>query len=137
MDTKSADESLSNDEEKRSMTLDAALKEIGFGIFNVGVIILCGFAIACVFMETVSINVILPLAACDLNLSDSDKGLLSGIGKVGVIASTYVWGYLADTRGRKFVTVIPLLIAGSFSVMSSFANSFWVLMVLRLLNGVL
>jgi MFS transporter, VNT family, synaptic vesicle glycoprotein 2 len=125
------------EESRKEITIDDALRETGFGKFNWGVIILCGMTISSVFMESVSINIILPLAQCDLELTSVDKGWLSGITKVGVLTSSYFWGYLADTQGRKAVMAVPMLIAAFFSVLSSFSTSFGMLMILRLLNGIL
>lgn len=135
MDTKS--EEPAGENSKKEITIDEALAQIGFGKFNWGVIILCGMTISSVFLESVSINIILPLAQCDLNLTSVDKGWLSGITKVGVLTSSYFWGYLADTQGRKAVMAIPMLIAAFFSLLSSFAPSFWILLILRLINGIL
>lgn len=131
------EEQTTAEESKKEITLDEALRETGFGKFNWAVIILCGMTISSVFMESVSINIILPLAQCDLELQPMHKGCLSGITKVGVLTSSFVWGYLADTKGRKFVMAGPMLIAASFSVLSVFAPNFWVLLLLRLLNGIL
>lgn len=120
-----------------SETLDNSLSIIGFGKFNYIVITLTGIALACVFLETVTINVILPLAQCDLDLSTQDKSMLSSIGFVGIILSSQLWGFLADTKGRKTVIIPTLFIASFLSLASSFAKSFWLLLFLRFLNGVL
>lgn len=82
------------------VTLEDALEKTGFGKFNYGIIILTGAILGSVFLETVSINFILPIAQCDLMLTTSDKGILSGIGFVGIIISSHFWGFMADTRGE-------------------------------------
>lgn len=118
-------------------TLDHALSKIGFGKFNYIVITLTGITLACVFLETVTINVILPLAQCDLDLSTQDKSMLSSIGFVGIILSSHLWGFLADTKGRKMVIVPTLFLASFLSLASGFAKSFWFLLLLRFFNGFL
>lgn len=118
-------------------TLEVALSKIGFGKFNYAIIILTGAILTCVFLETVGINFILPVAQCDLNLSNQNKGILSAVGFIGIIVSSHLWGFLADTRGRKSVIVPTLIIAFVITIISSFAKSFWLMVVLRFLNGIL
>lgn len=52
------------------------------------------------------------------------------------MASSYFWGYQADTRGRQVVLKYSLIAASICSVASSFANDFASLMVLRFITGV-
>lgn len=52
-----------------------------------------------VAMETVGINFTFPVAECDLNLETKDKGLIASVSFGGIICSSYLWGYLADTKG--------------------------------------
>lgn len=118
-------------------TLDDALAKTGFGKFNYLLIFLCGAILGCVFLETVGINFILPVAQCDLELENLDKAILSAIGFVGMIVSSHLWGFLADTRGRKTVMVPTLFIAFAITIVSSFATSFWFMVLLRFLNGFL
>lgn len=117
--------------------LDDALAQVGFGKFNYILILLTGVSLGCVFLETVCINIILPVAQCDLDLSTQDKGMLSAIGFVGIILSSHLWGFLADTKGRKTVIVPTLFVAFVISLISSFAKSFWFLLLMRFLNGFL
>jgi MFS transporter, VNT family, synaptic vesicle glycoprotein 2 len=129
-----------NDKSTKSethVTLEDALTKTTFGKFNYALILLTGAILGCVFLETVSINFILPVAQCDLNLTNQDKGILSAIGFIGIIVSSHLWGFLADTRGRKTVIVPTLLTAFVITIFSSFAKSFWVLVLLRFLNGFL
>lgn len=124
-------------EKQNCVTLEKALAEIGFGKFSLVLVILTGSILGCVALETVGINFVLPIAQCDLDLSTRDKGVLSAIGFVGMIVSSHLWGFLADTRGRKTVIVPTLFIASMITVISSFAKSFWFLFLMRFLNGFL
>jgi MFS transporter, VNT family, synaptic vesicle glycoprotein 2 len=124
-------------ENEYEVTLEEALVRTGFGKFNYALIVLTGAILGCVVLETVSINFILPVAQCDLGLTTHDKGILSAIGFVGMIASSHLWGFLADTRGRKAVIVPTLFIAFGITIVSSFAKSFLFLVLMRFLNGFL
>lgn len=118
-------------------TLENALEKTGFGKFNYTLIVLAGAILAAVFLETVSINIILPVAQCDLQMTNQNKGVLSAIGFIGIIVSSHLWGFLADTRGRKLIIVSTLFIAFVLTIISSFTQSYWLLVVLRFLNGFL
>lgn len=124
-------------EKQNCVTLEEALVKIGFGKFSFVLVILTGSILGCVVLETVGINFVLPVAQCDLDLSTRDKGVLSAIGFVGMIVSSHLWGFLADTRGRKTVIVPTLFIAFVITIISSFAKSFWFLVLMRFLNGFL
>lgn len=116
---------------------EEALKRCKFGKFNYILIALSGGLLACGFFELTSVNFILPLAQCDLDMSSTDKGILSAIGYVGVILSSHLWGFLADTKGRRSMLIPSLLMAFFATVLSSLANNFWLLVSLRFVNGFL
>lgn len=116
---------------------EEAIKRCKFGKFNYILIVLSGGLMGCGFFELTSVNFILPLAECDLEMSSTDKGILSAIGYVGVILSSHLWGFLADTRGRRSMLIPSLLMAFVATVLSSLANSFWLLVFLRFINGFL
>lgn len=82
------------------VTLEEAVEKTGFGKFNYALIILAGAILGCVFVETVGINFILPIAQCDLNMSTRDKGILSGIGFTGIIVSSHLWGLAISIDDR-------------------------------------
>lgn len=119
------------------VAFEDAIKRTSFGKFNFILMALAGGLMSCAFIELTSVTFILPIAQCDLNLSSGDKGVLSAIGYVGVILSSFLWGFLADTAGRKKTLVPTLLIAFATTLASSLVNSFWLLVFLRFLNGFL
>lgn len=121
----------------KSVAFEDAIKLSGFGKFNYLLIALSGGLMASAFLELTSVNFILPVAQCDLNLTTSDKGILSAIGYVGVILSSHLWGFLADTRGRRATLIPSLLLAFVFTALSSLVNNFWLLVFFRFLNGFL
>lgn len=119
---------------------------------------MCGIVISTALVETLSISYILPVSECDMNLSTTQKGIITAVGFVGlkkncyralvklhsyffsyagIISSSHLWGFLADTKGRRTVIVPTLLSAFGCTVLSSLAPNFWVFVVLRFLNGFL
>lgn len=81
-----------------NVLIEEALTKTGFGKFNIFLIIFSGLALTTILMETLGISYILPVSECELNLSSKEKGLLSGISFAGIIASSHLWGFLADTQ---------------------------------------
>lgn len=92
--------------------------------------------LANVLLETLGISFVLPVSQCELNWTIEEKGVLSAVGFIGIIISSHLWGFLADTMGRRKVIRPTLLMGFVFSVLSSFSNSFGVLVTFRLLNGI-
>lgn len=108
-----------------------------FGLFNYILKLLCGLVQISVAMETMGITYILPVAECDLELNSARKGILAGTTFVGAIFSSHLWGYLADTKGRRRIIQPTLLVAFLISVVSSFIQNFYLFTVLRFMNGFL
>jgi VNT family MFS transporter (synaptic vesicle glycoprotein 2) len=116
-------------------TLENAIVETKFGKFNYFLIVLSGLILGCAFIETSSVNIIIPIAQCELEMTNFHKGLLGSVAYIGIILSSHFWGFLADTRGRKRIIVNALLLASFFTLCSTFAKNFWVLALFRFLTG--
>ncbi|KAL1384592.1 hypothetical protein pipiens_000408, partial [Culex pipiens pipiens] len=110
---------------------------IEFGIFNYTLILICGLILAVAMLEILSISYIIAVAECDLNLSTREKGILSAVVFVGIIVSSHLWGFLADTQGRRKVIIPTLCLAFTSTVCSSFMTSFWWITVFRFMTGFL
>ncbi|XP_054727892.1 synaptic vesicle glycoprotein 2A-like [Anastrepha obliqua] len=116
-------------------TFSDSLALTSFGKFNYFLIGISGMVLATVLLETAAMGFILPIAQCDLKLTNQDKGVLSAISFLGIISSSHLWGFLADTKGRRRV-IRPTLLAGfAVTVLSSFAINFWIMVLLRFING--
>lgn len=122
-------------QKKRSHTYDEALELVGFGRAQVCLVMLSGFSIMASINEAMGLSIILPASECDLGLDPGEKGMIGGAVFLGVMTSSYFWGYQADTRGRQFVLKYALIATSICSVISSFANDFASLLVLRFITG--
>ncbi|CAG9865055.1 unnamed protein product [Phyllotreta striolata] len=116
-------------------TFDEAVSLTGIGKFNLFVLLATGGSLMCVIIETMSAMFVTPAAQCDLNLSLGQKGLLYSISFFGVVSGSFLWGYLADTKGRKLVTIISLITSSIISIIGSFVSTVWLFILLRYLNG--
>lgn len=108
-----------------------------FGFFNYLLILISGMILYAVSIETCGILYVFPVSECDLNLTYTQKGILGSSTLFGIICSSFLWGYLADTRGRRAVIVPTLFVAFFLSVCTSFVTNFYIFTVLRFLNGFL
>jgi MFS transporter, VNT family, synaptic vesicle glycoprotein 2 len=88
-------------------------------------------------MPASGISFVFPVAECDLALTTQHKGVLSGISSIGIIASSHVWGFVADLKGRKSVIVPTLILSFLSTLLSSLATSFGMLVVCRFFSGFL
>lgn len=85
--------------------------------------------------ETSTMSYILPSAECDLKLSLLDKGILNAITYAGMISSAVMWGYLADTKGRRNLLILGYA-ADTFCVLGgAFSQNVIQLMVFKYLGG--
>ncbi|XP_036218388.2 niacin transporter NiaP isoform X1 [Bactrocera oleae] len=114
---------------------ETALEATTFGKFNYLLILISGLILANVLLETLGISFVLPVSQCDLNLTIQERGILSAIGFAGIISSSHLWGFLADTTGRRNIIRPTLLLGFVVTVLSSFATNFWLMVILRYING--
>ncbi|XP_063226477.1 synaptic vesicle glycoprotein 2B-like isoform X2 [Bacillus rossius redtenbacheri] len=86
-------------------------------------------------VELLCVSYLMPAADCDFQMTSEDKGLLSAVCYIGMIASSHLWGYLADTQGRKKILIITLLSDFVCALVGSFAHTFWLFLIFRFFNG--
>lgn len=55
---------------------------------------------------------------------------------VGMMLGGYMWGYMADQRGRRKVLVVSLAVNGLFGGLASAAPWFWLFLLLRFISGI-
>lgn len=91
----------------------------------------------CVIIETMGMMFVIPAAQCDLNLDLQQKAILSAISFLGVVVSSHLWGFLADTRGRKNVLLISMIASFITTLIASFIPQSWLFILMRFINGFL
>ncbi|XP_048473215.1 synaptic vesicle glycoprotein 2C isoform X2 [Rhincodon typus] len=55
---------------------------------------------------------------------------------LGMMIGGYVWGVLADLKGRQRILVFSLAVNGVFGAVSSLASNYWQFLLLRFISGV-
>ncbi|KAG5675992.1 hypothetical protein PVAND_005848 [Polypedilum vanderplanki] len=120
----------------RIISYDKAIEEIGFGKVQISVIFVTFLVLANTLSETMGISFVIPAAVCDLQLTPSDKGLLSSMSFLGIMVSSHIFGFLADTQGRRIVVLSTLLGSTISTVISVFMQNFIAFLVLRFISGI-
>ncbi|EFN72216.1 Synaptic vesicle glycoprotein 2A [Camponotus floridanus] len=88
-------------------------------------------------IDTANMSMILPSVGCDLRLSLFDKGLLNAIIYVGMVLSGFMWGYLADVKGRKKIILYGYLADSICNILAGFSQNFETLVFFKFLSGFL
>ncbi|XP_011874915.1 PREDICTED: synaptic vesicle glycoprotein 2B-like [Vollenhovia emeryi] len=88
-------------------------------------------------IDTANMSMILASAECDLGLTLFHKGLLNAIIYVGMVLSGFIWGYLADVKGRKKIIVYGYMADGICNVLSGFSQNFETLVFFKFLSGLI
>ncbi|XP_078388701.1 synaptic vesicle glycoprotein 2C [Cetorhinus maximus] len=119
-----------------TLTFEEAVEETGFGTFHVALLVICGWANASDAIEIMCVSFLLPTARCDLHLSTADMGWLTASIFLGMMIGGYVWGVLADLKGRQKILVFSLAVNGVFGAVSSLAYNYWQFLLLRFISGI-
>ncbi|XP_034248337.1 synaptic vesicle glycoprotein 2B-like [Thrips palmi] len=114
---------------------EEAIALTGTGRFHLLLLIISGSTITCTTSEILGPSYLLPAAACDLRMSDLDKGVLGAIVYIGMIFGSHFWGYLADTAGRRNVIRVTLFADAVVALLSAFAPNYAALVTLKFLSG--
>ncbi|XP_063822729.1 synaptic vesicle glycoprotein 2C-like [Ostrinia nubilalis] len=101
-----------DDSEKYTADLDQALNVVGLGIYNIKYCFVLGLCLVAAIVEPVGYSYLLPASKCDLEMSDTARGFIGSIPYIGVVLTSFPWGYLVDTRGRKPILIVSSVAAG-------------------------
>ncbi|XP_041968035.1 organic cation/carnitine transporter 7-like [Aricia agestis] len=117
-------------------SLDEAMLVTGFGVYNIIHMLVSGLILMGVIMQSLVMGYVLPAAQCDLGLSLQQRGWLAAIPFLAIILTSYFWGWLADTRGRRFVMLLSMMISAVLSVFASFSPNVTSFAILSFLSAI-
>ena len=115
---------------------ERAIVKSGYGKFNFLLLLAVLPASFASIFSSSSISYVLPSAECDLSLSMFDKGLLNSMTFAGMISTSFFWGFMTDTFGRKKIMSYGYLVTGILSVATCFSHTSWLLILFKFLDGV-
>ncbi len=78
---------------------------------------------------------LLPFYAERFGATSAEIGILIGAFSIAQLASAPFWGRFSDRRGRRPTLLLGLLISAVSYVVFAFANSYWLLVVSRVVQG--
>lgn len=85
--------------------------------------------------ETIGISLIIPAAACELELDTLRKGTLTSITFLGIAVMSHLWGFLADVYGRRRALIASVVGSLIFSVVATLSPYYWMMVIFRFLAG--
>ncbi|KAJ1525664.1 hypothetical protein ONE63_008882 [Megalurothrips usitatus] len=116
-------------------TYETAIVACGFGKFHYLVLLALIPMTAAQLFSSGTTAYVLPNAECDLQLDDVQKGTLNGATYLGNLVCGLIWGGVSDMFGRRKIIMWCFLVDFVISAACSFANSYWQLLVLKILAG--
>jgi len=125
----------SKSEREEEKAYEALLNHVGFGKFQILLLLVCGWANASDAVEILCVSFILPSAECELKLTPEGKGILTAVIFIGMMFGGYLWGSIGDSIGRKYTLVTSLLFNSLGGFLSAFATSFEFFTFARFLSG--
>ncbi|XP_028168657.1 synaptic vesicle glycoprotein 2B-like isoform X2 [Ostrinia furnacalis] len=114
---------------------EEAMDLTGYGKFNLLTFILCSSIIIGMAFEIFSVSYLVPASACELGTTSSQQGLMAAMPLMGIIATSHIWGYLADTRGRKKVLCFSMTLSFVAGAASAFSPDWITFSILKLLSS--
>ncbi|XP_038221640.1 putative transporter svop-1 [Zerene cesonia] len=114
---------------------EEALGMAGFGKFNCLMFILNLTVVTSMAFEVFSVSFLVPASACELKTTVYQQGLIAGTPLLGIIASSQIWGYLADTRGRRKILLWSLALGFCAGFLATISPNWIALSVLKFLSS--
>ena len=87
-------------------------------------------------VQSNAVAMIYPRAHCDLELSQTDKGVLNAITYAGTLVSAIPWGFAADVTGRRKILVYGHFAMYLFDLLCGLSQSFVSLAVAKFFGGI-
>jgi MFS family permease len=117
--------------DSRSVDYEEALSASQVSARQWCILVICGLGNACDAIEALSMSYVLPV----IELSTSEKALLSSTVFMGMLAGSVAAGFAADSCGRKPVLFASILLNAIFTVGFSLSTSIFALGTCRFFTG--
>ncbi|KAJ8724649.1 hypothetical protein PYW08_016123 [Mythimna loreyi] len=114
---------------------EEALNMTGFSRYNLYTFMLCGSIIIGMTFEIFSVSYLVTASTCELGTSSTQQGLVACVPLIGTIAMSHVWGYHADTKGRRKILIISMTLTYIAGTLAAFSPHWIALGFLKLLSS--
>ena len=120
---------------KAEYTIDEAIEAIGFGRYQLAVLLMSGLCWTADAMEMLLLSYIkLPLQ-CEWKISDAQAAIITaGVG-AGMLFGSVTWGVVSDGYGRRVGFLAVAAFTFSFGVVSALSTNYTMMVASRTLVG--
>lgn len=92
---------MGDSDDRETYTVDEALSSLGFGNFQIFVLLYAGMGSASEAMEMMLLSFVGPAVQSTWDLSSHEEGLITSIVFAGMLIGAYSWGIVSDNYGRR------------------------------------
>jgi MFS transporter, putative metabolite:H+ symporter len=119
----------------RTLTVQGAVDQIGFGRFQKRLLGVCGVTWAADGAEVLLLGFALPSIIGEFGITPAQGGLIATATFAGMLVGAWFWGTISDKIGRRLGFQVTVLLFAIFGLLSAFAPGWEWLAVLRFLTG--
>ncbi|XP_047166939.1 organic cation/carnitine transporter 7 isoform X1 [Vigna umbellata] len=123
-------------DEGPSYTVDDALVALGFGKFQILVLVYAGVGWVSEAMEMMLLSFVGPAVQALWNLSPHEESFITSAVFAGMLIGAYSWGVVSDRHGRRKGFLITATVTSIAGFLSAFAPNYILLIALRSVVGV-
>ncbi|KAK9841691.1 hypothetical protein WJX74_010182 [Apatococcus lobatus] len=117
-------------------TVSEAIEHIGFGRFQLLMLLYVGFAWMADAMEMMILSFLGPAMRCQWNLDATKESLITSVVFAGTMLGAYSWGWLSDAKGRRIGFFGTAMFTFLFGILSALAPNYQLLFAARFFVGV-
>ncbi|XP_071946650.1 synaptic vesicle 2-related protein-like isoform X2 [Antedon mediterranea] len=122
-------------ESEDHFTVDEAVENIGFGLFQIKLSGLTGLCWMADAMEMMILSILSPELRCVWNLSRVEEAMITTVVFIGMLLSSTLWGKICDKYGRKVGLIVSAWWTFYFGLLSTFSPVYGWLLTMRGLAG--
>ncbi|KAI0229457.1 putative transporter SVOPL [Lamellibrachia satsuma] len=119
----------------QSYTVDDAIDAMGFGLFQVKLLAICGLFTVSDALEMQLLAVLSPVVRCDWLLDEWQVALITSVVFIGMFSGSHIWGSWSDRFGRYPISLMAATWIAYFGILTSFSPNYVWLLILRGLVG--
>lgn len=123
-------------DENQTYTVDEAILAVGFGNFQVLVLLYAGMGWVSEAMEMMLLSFVGPAVQSTWGLSSHEESLITSVVFAGMLVGAYSWGFVSDKYGRRKGFLITAMVTAGAGFLSAFAPNFISLIIFRCLVGI-
>ncbi|GJZ02139.1 organic cation/carnitine transporter 7 isoform X1 [Tanacetum coccineum] len=123
-------------DESRTYTVDDALAAVGFGKFQILVLMYAGMGWISEAMEMMLLSFVGPALQSAWNLSSREESMITSVVFAGMLVGAYTWGVVSDKHGRRKGFLTTAVVTSVAGFLSALAPNYYFLIILRCLVGI-